>query len=218
MIVSESAGLRLFLAIFGGVAVLLLVIAATIAFFTLRSLQQTEERVLQISIASAAAIADSPIGREVAVEGRISPRMRPSHGDLVAFYSVLPSDDSDDSGVNYGPEAFPPLLIETRSGTIEVRGNYQITVDSRTLPGEEATQYYGVAVGETVAVLGTVAPTVELPALNGELVFRPPASRYGEILRTRAGGGWIGVAICGLLGLVFAGFTLLFRRVFADTV
>lgn len=206
---------RIFPTVFGGVGLILFVIAGVIAFFTVRSAQEAETRIDQIRKESATVLEGNTVGREVVIEGQISSRMRPTKGPWVAYLEVFTvrGNDDDSTYEQYGEDIRPPLLLDVPDGEIEVR-DYAFATESLPLAASSDGVFYSLAVGQRVVVSGMSVHNSEQPTIEHAIILNPPTDTYFNRLRSEANAGWVGVVIVGLLGTVFTAFGVLFYFAF----
>ncbi len=130
----------------------------------------------------AVALADSAPGREVLAEGQISMQNEAVRHGLVAY--IYERHESDTDG-NREWKAYrfetPPLLIDLPDGRIQVEQDYQL----RRLPSSNThrdgdERYRGLRNGDAVLVVGTLAPTLEIPRINAEFVAVGTRDAYIE--------------------------------------
>lgn len=203
-------GPLLFPIIFGSVGALLLLTALLFGLNTQRAMQDAEMRITKLQQVTVASLADSSVGRELVIEGRVSERNQPLLGDLVAYTELRTVTNADDETTTVtDADERPPLLIEGADGRLTVR-DYRLQNGYSEPGARSGATRYGVRAGEVVAVGGYVAQSNELPTLERATLLAPPGTSYFEYIRSQARGGWIAVLICGLLGLFFAGFATIF--------
>lgn len=212
-----AAGSMLFPLIFGSIGIVLLLAAGLVAYFTIQGSSAAAARLAAIQVVGLGLLEDSPVGREVIIEGKISNRMPTIRGDLVAYVEQRTVEDSDgDTSTVTDADVRPPLLVDTVDGQLEVR-DYTLST-GRTEDGDRArSTRYGVAAGDAVVVGGFVARGAELPTLERATLLDPPAEAYLDLVGLQSSGGWVAVIICGVLGLLFSGLAVAFFFAFRNT-
>jgi hypothetical protein len=187
--------------LFGGIFT---VVGLVVALLLPGIIHQQANQLSQREPLSAVVLADSAPGREVLAEGRVSPNNRTVRGALVAYvYERLVSDsDGDRSWRHYRSET-PPLLIDLPDGRIQVARGY----DLQQLSGNNTEQhnderYRGLQRGDAVLVVGTLAPSRELPRINAEFVAGGTRDTYIANQHATA-------QAISLIGWIFSGIGLL---------
>jgi hypothetical protein len=170
------------------------------------------ERLSSLEPLPAVVLADSAPGREVLAEGQISIQNEAVQHGLVAYvYERYENDPEGEQEWRAYRYETPPLLIDLPDGRIQVERDYNL----RRLPSSNThrngdERYRGLKNGDAVLVVGTIAPTLEIPRINAEFVAGGTRDAYIESQRNAAHMmrilGWIfsgiGLVILGIAGIV----------------
>jgi hypothetical protein len=174
--------------------------------------REQADRLNSLEPLSAVALADSAPGREVLAEGQISIQNEVVRHGLVAYiYERYESDtDGNREWKAYRFET-PPLLIDLPDGRIQVEQDYNLQrLPSSNTHRDGDERYRGLKNGDAVLVVGTLAPTLEIPRINAEFVAVGTRDAYIESQRNAAQMmstiGWvfsgIGLVILGVAGIL----------------
>ncbi|HEU4324874.1 MAG TPA: hypothetical protein VFS21_17140 [Roseiflexaceae bacterium] len=204
---------RLFLLGFGLIFVLVGLGLAVVAAGEARAAADRAERLTPLG---AAALEDSPPGREVLVEGAVSARNRALFQDMVAYVreEYRGTDSDGDSQWSEDERRTPPLWLDLPGGTARLADD-TYTLESPAqrwqepggltwngFSGEGTKRYRGFRAGDSVVAIGTLVAGQEGPELRAEFVAGGTRASY--IASQRSGAAvlpWIG----GIFTLVGAG-------------
>lgn len=214
--------LAIFLMAFGS---LFVVFGAVFGFFGARGAAEDAARAEQLTPISAAALADSPVGRAALAEGRISDRNPTQFRDFVAYLreEYHGTNDNGDPNWTRDEEYTPPLLIEVGDGLLQVANqgyrliSAPITWQEQETPtwssvsGSGTKRYRGFAAGSPVVMVGTVVAGSEGPELAIEFLAGGTRAEYIAARRGDAttlplvgiGFGGLGL-LCVGIGVAFA--------------
>jgi hypothetical protein len=130
-------------------------------------------RVERLEPASAAIVAARAPGRDVLVEGRISPATPLASPPLVAYVVERPGPDSS---WQIAERITPPLLVDLDDGQVRVVGSYALDATSWSVPQPDA-RLRGFIPGDPVTVLGLVVAG-DQPTIQAELVLGGTRESY----------------------------------------
>jgi hypothetical protein len=158
---------------------------------------------------SAAALAASPPGGPVLLEGLVGAENETHYRTMVAYRRTVPMDGPD--GRVYQLEqdrVAPPLRIDLPGGSVTVQGGYRIEEPSRTWVTKQYN-YGGFDRGDTVLVVGEQAPD---GSIRAELIAGGTRSDYLFERSLERWGFYVGGLCAVVLGaLVAAGALLVWR-------
>jgi hypothetical protein len=160
-------------------------------------------RVERLQPLSAAELAGSPPGREVLIEGRISRSNQARFREFVAYrqdvYNGRRCEDNNRTCLEFERLVAPPLLLEVPDGRVQLANegyalrrptvhwhDYDYTPRRDPTTGEPSRSYRGLAVGDVVVVVGTVAATGGGPAIAAEWVAGGTRAEYLASVREPA--------------------------------
>jgi hypothetical protein len=224
----------------GGVGLVFLAAGVAIFVFGTRSAEVARARFERLLPVDATALGRLEPGRDVMLEGRISPAQPTLFRDFVA-YGRYDREVATDVGPSPTPKPWtaresrtPSLLVDIRGGTARVRESYAIRgarewKDPRTENGRE-TSYVGLAAAERVLVVGRVVerrPAEDAtaprpgPEREVEAEFVTPGDRAdylegiasGRIVARWLGGGFAALGV--VMQLLAAALVARARRVAA---
>lgn len=217
-------GLTIGAAIVGGVGIVLLAAGVFTMTYVPRMLDTERARLVRLPVVEGAAASDTPAGREVVVEGRISAEQPAVFRDFVAYVSEeREQTEGTPDPWRWRERRTPHLLIETPGGgtrvvndTYDLRNPEASWIDPRTINRVER-RYSGLRPGEPVVIVGTTA------AGGVAAEFVAPGTRE-SYLRSQERGAlvarWLGrlLAGVGFLLILIAGalFMLSTRRTMAS--
>jgi hypothetical protein len=139
------------------------------------------ERVDRLDPASAATVASRAPGREVLVEGRLSPQNALAQPPFVAYVVERPGPDR---AWTVAERIAPDLLIDLPDGQVRVLGGYLLDDTLWTVPQPDS-RLLGFMPGDPVVAVGTVV-AADTPTIAGELVFGGERAPYIEANRPRS--------------------------------
>lgn len=185
-----------------------------------RSAGEAAARAEQLSPVSATILEDSPIDREVLVEGRISERNQQRFGEFVAYIreEYRGSDDEGDPEWDEDEHMTPPLLLDLADGRVQVENDtYRIEnppvewQEDGALRWNSSTQegtkrYQGFTAHNRVMAIGVIVEGQEGRALAAEVLFGGTRAEYIEQNQRAASVlpsiGGVFLAICVVLLVV----------------
>jgi hypothetical protein len=171
-----------------------------------------------LPVVSAVALADSAEGREVLVEGTISPNMRPAYATLVAYERQYERSDGDEREWVTSQVHAPPLLLDTASGRVRIETTaeasaYEFAKVAETIYDEHNSniRYRGFRVNDEVLARGVVRTWSEGRALDAEFIYHGTQQSYiadQRFMSTLL--FWIGLAL--IIGPFWVAGLLLYLR------
>jgi hypothetical protein len=203
-----------------GFGLIFLVIGTLLATVGARQASAEAERAEQLQPMTAAALDDSPSGREALIEGRISARNPSLFQQFVAYVreEYRGSDDEDREKWEEDERRTPPLLIEVADGAVPLADDHyaldnpphtwqesQSTRVWNGLTGEGTKRYRGFQAGDQALAIGTLVQGSEGMELRAERVYG--GTRSGYIAERRQAARWM-PWLGGIFGLVGAGIAL----------
>jgi hypothetical protein len=187
------------------VAIIIVLIASggmiIISFMTSREAAHAE----RLPVVAGVVVQDSPIGREVIIEGRISDTMLPRYKTLVAYERQHREEDSDgDTRWVTDEEMKPPLQVDTQNGRIQIEArsatsDYGFDKPPATLYESDDRRYNGFRVDDTVMAMGMVQQGSEGNVLDASVLHGGTKETYVLSKRSIATVTfWSGLAGIGL--------------------
>lgn len=168
---------------------------------------------------TAVMLEDSPLGREVVIEGRISDRNRVRFREFVAYVSEEYQGDDDDGDPKWRVDerVTPPLLLDLPDGRVQIE-NQDYTLESTPVTWQDSPtlrwnrarnegtkRYRGFAVGNPAMAIGVVVEGQEGRALAASLLYGGTQADYVADRRSAAAlFPKIGMGIAGI-GVVIIG-------------
>lgn len=180
---------------------------------------QDMARVGGLPLVDATALANTPLGGEVLIEGRISARARPRFREFVAYVrDEYRGNDSDGDAQWVEDERLTPqLLLELADGRVEiVNQDYRLEQPTTSWQesdllqwsqgsGEGTKRYRGFAAGATVLAIGTAAQGDEFAGISATVLAGGTRSSYLAEQRTLM----LVMSVVGGLTAAFGGVLLL---------
>jgi len=189
---------RFVLLILSAIGLPFLIIGLVFTIFLADAMNEEAARVAVLTPMSATRLSDTPPGREILVEGRVSDRNSLRFRSYVAFIVEECEIDRDgDEECRVVNRVTPPLEIALPDGPV------QIANDTYSLQGMTSTayqgdlEYSGIEAGAPVIVVGTLAPRDGSPQLQAEFIAHGTQADYIASQR-------IGSIVWRLFGLLFA--------------
>lgn len=191
------------------VGLLSIVVGAGYLFILPRLASGAEARIRAQEPMSAAALAASPPGSPVLLEGVVGAENETHYRTMVAYRRTVPMDGPD--GRVYQLEqdrVAPPLRIDLPGGPVTVQEGYRIEAPSRTWVTKQYN-YGGFDRGDTVLVVGEQAPD---GSIRAELIAGGTRSDYLFEKSLERWSFYVGGLCAVVLGaLVAAGALLVWR-------
>ncbi|MEI7771845.1 MAG: hypothetical protein WCI67_17770 [Chloroflexales bacterium] len=204
------------LGLMGSVFLCIGVVLGTVAA---RSASAEADRAERLAPASAAALEDSPLGKEILVEGALSARNKPRFRDFVAYTREEYRGSDKDGHAKWSEDerVTPPLLVDLAAGAVQIgNDDYRISGPHATwqegstlvwngLLGEGTKRYRGLVAGRPAMAIGIVRRGAEGAELQAELVFGGTRAAYIAAQRDTARFMPIIGAILGGVGVLLLG-------------
>ena len=146
------------------------------------------DKLEQLPSLSRADVLAASSGKDVVIEGQISPTNEVMGYGMVAYtsqHSVL--DSRNDQIWVPGESVTPVLIIDMADGPITLGGNYFLAGDLPTIT-EGTNRYQGVSVGDQVVVIGRPAYDKTIEQLYPSTIIRGTRASY---LQPRLNLGWL---------------------------
>jgi hypothetical protein len=196
-------------------------LGALVVWYFAPSFNQAAARVERLSPLTSALLAESPVGQEGLIEGRVSER-NPLHFRLfVAYvrYEYRGREDDNDNEVKWVEDerVTPALLLDLPGGRVQLaNGDYSLqgklvtwqsepTLNWDSWSGEGTKSYEGLERGNPVVAIGTVVEGATGREFRAEWLYGGNQAAYIEEQRTSAEiARWVGLVFL-LIGAVIFG-------------
>lgn len=164
-------------------------------------------RIERLPVVSGVLLADSPVGREVVIEGFISSNMPSRYSNLVAYerqyHETYYSQGKRRTRWVTDVTVTPPLVINTSSGRVQLEASSSVSAYSfdhaPATINEGDHRYNGFRVNDPVMAFGTVQRGSEGLVLDAQLIHGGTRQTYVDGQRTVATiFFWIGIAMIGI--------------------
>lgn len=144
-------------------------------------------RVERLQPSSFAAFEDGAPGREVLIEGTLSPRSRTSPDGLIIYVRSVAGVDADGDRIWVEAERVqPPLLIALSGGLAQVRDGYGLNGGLPVVVEQDALRIEGLRAGDSVLAVGTLVQGQEGIELDADFVAVGTRQAYLDENRTAA--------------------------------
>jgi hypothetical protein len=176
-------------------AVVLIMLFTAGSFMMLESCESRHDaaHLERLPVMTGRLLANSPPGREVIVEGRISNNMQPEYENFVTYVEKHRQRNSDGNLSWVTEREFtPPLLVDTSEGRVRIEKDrttsYYTFVEPAytTFSESDERRYSGFRRDDLIMALGEVEKGIDGMVLDAEFVYGGTRNQYIERQRINA--------------------------------